>query len=84
MEPSSTTHRPQALIGAHFGLGQMLSRLTLFAMTLGLPGKAGAGSRLPPRPDPPATRRDKEAWHSYAVYSGALSLRHYKSSRRHP
>jgi hypothetical protein len=84
MAPSSTVHRPQALIGAGFGLGQMLSCLTMFAMTLGLPGKAGAASRPPPRPDPPARQRGKEAWHSYAVYSGALSLRHYKSSRRHP
>lgn len=84
MEPSSPPHRPQALIVASLGLGQMLSRLTAFAMTLGLPARAGAGAWAPPRPDPQTRSRGEEAWHSYAVYSGALSLRHHKSSRRLP
>jgi len=37
------------------------------------------------RPAPAAAApRAQEAWRSYAVYSGALPLRHYKSPRRHP
>ena len=30
----------------------------------------------------PATSSRQEPWHSYAVYSGALSPRHHKSSGR--
>lgn len=84
MEPSPTAHRPQAPIFAGLGVGQMLSCLTTFAMTLGLPARAGVPAWSPLRPDPPIRPRGKEAWQNYAVYSGALSLRHYKSSRRLP
>jgi hypothetical protein len=84
MEPSNPPHRPQALIAASLGLGQMLSRLTALAMVLSLPARTGAGAGPLLRPAPQTRWRGKEAWHSYAVYSGALSLRHYKSSRRFP
>jgi len=82
MEPSPTAHRPQAPIVAGLGVGRMLSCLTTLAMILGFPTRAGAVDRLPAAP--PAQPRGKEAWHSYAVYSGALSLRHHKSSRSLP
>lgn len=84
MEPSSPAHRPQALIVASLSVGQMLSRLTIFAMTLGLSVRTGAGAGRLLRPDLQTRPRGQEAWHSYAVYSGALSLRHFKSSGRVP
>jgi hypothetical protein len=82
MEPSPTAHRPQGLIVADLGVGRMLSFLTTFATTLGLLATARAGAVRPPRPAPPAKPNRREAWHSYAVYSGALSPRDHKSSRR--
>jgi hypothetical protein len=82
MEPSPTAHRPQALIVADLGVGQMLSFLTTFAMTLGLLTRARAGAVRPLRPASPARPNRQEAWHSYAVYSGALSPLDHKSSRR--
>jgi hypothetical protein len=84
MEPSPTAHRPQTLIFAGLGVGQILSCFTAFAMTLGPPAQAGVAAWPPPRPDPPTRPRGKDAWHSYAVYSGALSPRRHKSSRRLP
>ena len=48
--------------------------LTMFAMTLGLSRRSGPEA---------ASRRDGSHL-SYAVYSGALPLRHYKSPRRKP
>lgn len=84
MEPSPTAHTPQALIVAGLGVGQMLSFLTTFAMPFGRLAWAGARAWLPVRLVPPTRPTCREAWHSYAVYSGALSPRHYKSSRRLP
>jgi hypothetical protein len=90
MELSPSTHRPQAPVVASLGLERMLSLgssvftlcQTLFAKAVGPSGRARAMAGQPPRLDPPTTPPSKEAWHSYAVYSGALSLRHHKSSRR--
>jgi hypothetical protein len=60
--------------------------------SLGREGVTDATSRLissffaaifTPPPPAAAASRTQEAWRSYAVYSGALPLRHYKSPRRH-
>ncbi len=59
--------------------------LTMFAMTCGLTKQTqGEGDPPPkprPQPQPRATPRRAAGSHSYAVYSGALSPRQYKSDR---
>ncbi|HZZ33463.1 MAG TPA: hypothetical protein VFE10_15895 [Phenylobacterium sp.] len=92
MELSPSTHRPQAAVVASLGLDRMLSFgssvftlcQTLFAKAVGPSGRARVMAGQPPRLDPPAKPPREEAWRSYAVYSGALSLRHHKSSGRYP
>jgi len=73
MERSLTLQQPFSL--RREGVAAAADRLftSLLAMTLGRRAREAAGAR--PR---------EEAWHSYAVYSGALSPRHHKSSRRLP
>ena len=75
MEPSLTALRPPALIFTGLGLGQMLSSFSKLAAALGLTALARAEAR-------PAAPHHAEAWRSYAVYSGALSPRQYKSPGR--
>jgi hypothetical protein len=84
MEPSPTAHRPQTSIVAGLDVDQMLSRLTTIAMRLSRPTRDSVEVWPRLRRSHPARPPRKEAWRSYAVYSGALSLRHYKSSRRLP
>ena len=57
---------------------------SLFAMVLGRRAREAVGAQPGPRPAPLARPPREEAWLSYAVYSGALSPRQYKSSRRLP
>jgi predicted MFS family arabinose efflux permease len=58
--------------------------LCMFAMTFGLSRPAREG-REPPLPGPaPGPPRPLETRHSYAVYSGAQTLKAHKSSRRLP
>jgi hypothetical protein len=84
MERSLTLQQPTSL--GREGAADATSRLfcSLSATLFGR--SAGAAARTQPlsRPGLRAKPRTLEAWHSYAVYSGALNLRHYKSSRRHP
>jgi hypothetical protein len=84
MEPSPTAHGPQALLFEGLGVGRMVSLVTPFSMAFGRFAQAGAGATRPQSPTPPTRPPREEAWHSYAVYSGALGLHHYKSSRRLP
>jgi hypothetical protein len=71
MEPSLTLQQPPSL--GRQGVADATSRLfsSLLATVFSRPAPA------------PAAPRAQEAWRSYAVYSGALGLRHHKSSRRH-
>jgi hypothetical protein len=84
MERSLTLQQPPSL--GREGVADATSRLfcSLFATIFSRPGRAAAAVQALSRPNLPAEPRAQEAWHSYAVYSGALSLRHYKSSRRYP
>jgi hypothetical protein len=84
MEPSPTAHRVSAPLDASLGVGRMLSRLTLFFARRGPSVAANRGAVSRARRRPLAEANAPAAWHSYAVYSGALSLRHHKSSRRTP
>jgi hypothetical protein len=72
MEPPLTALRPQTLIFTGLGMRQPcgLNNFAI-AIALGLTAPSRAQAWRPP-----------DAWRSYAVYSGALSLRHYKSPRR--
>jgi predicted MFS family arabinose efflux permease len=56
--------------------------LFMFAMTFGLAKGVGTEAGLSPMPNPPAKPRGHGIHNSYAIYSGALSLRHRKSPRR--
>jgi hypothetical protein len=72
MERSLTLQQPPHL--GRVGVADATNRLIswLFAAIFSRPAPAAAAPRT------------QEAWRSYAVYSGALPLRHYKSPRRHP
>jgi len=84
MEHSLTRRRPLELIAAGLGADQTPASLATFAGVLNSLAQILKGLGSPPRPASLTPPRGEEAWRSYAVYSGALSLRHYKSSRRLP
>jgi MFS family permease len=54
--------------------------LTMFAMTFGLSRRSLAAADTQPAPDRPIGQGPQNAHQTYAVYSGALSLRDHKSS----
>jgi len=56
--------------------------LVMFAMTFGLSKRAAPDTDRPRPPASPPTSPRRDISHSYAVYSGALSLRQHKSLRR--
>jgi hypothetical protein len=74
MEPSLAALRPQSLIFTGLGMRQP-SGLNNFAIAIAIAFGLTAPSRA-------QAWRPPDAWRSYAVYSGALSLRHYKPPRR--
>jgi hypothetical protein len=84
MELSSTSRRPQALIVTGLGVGQAPAGQTMFATIPRRLARAVPMARALMTPAPPSGETREEAWHSYAVYSGALSPRHHKSSWRLP
>lgn len=87
MEPPLTALRPQTLIFTGLGMRQPcgLNNFAIaIAIALRLTARSRAQARGSPQEGPPARPRRPDAWRSYAVYSGALSVRDHKSSRRDP
>ena len=89
MEPPLTALRPQTLIFTGLGMRQPcgLNNFAIaiaIAIALRLTARSRARAWGSPQEDPPARPRRPDAWRSYAVYSGALSVRDHKSSRRDP
>jgi hypothetical protein len=76
METLQTAYMPHAPPVAALEMGRRLFSLCRSAL---------AAAFSPPPPSPPSAKPTRTPpWRSYAVYSGALSVRKYKSIERNP